>query len=412
MPRPLSDPVPLRETSVWPGYDRIAVIPRVYGRARIAPLRYSEAGTVYVLADHPLAGVDAVTLDGSPVSGWRWRNGGDVTGHAVAFLELPEAPDTSAELAAEVRGLDGNPAAIIADLYHRDDLQDFRIYCRNNGLILGGSLAEKMTVRAAIQFVAAQVGCVWSAGLPGFVLPFPPPATDPNHAVFSALDLTEWSVEAELNDLVTRVTVPFAWDYAAGKATQSFVLEAKAASAAHGVREAELALPWVTTARQALATATAWLQWRARPLWRLSATVGVEWAALQPGGWIGATHPRLPQSGRYVLTDVDPGYGRGAVTLAAEAPAGAAPAVTIIRQSSAFEPIQTSYTLSPGGDSVTVTITDETGQPLPGAKVWIDGQGPQTADAAARIRFRATPGDHVLHVEADGRTAVDTTLTL
>ena len=101
-----------------------------------------------------------------------------------------------------------------------------------------------------------------------------------------------------------------------------------------------------------------------------------------------------------------------AVTRAAEAPAGVAPAVTIIRQSSAFEPIQTSYTLSPGGDSVTVTITDETGQPLPGAKVWIDGQGPQTADAAARIRFRATPGDHVLHVEADGRTAVDTTLTL
>ena len=409
---PLSDPVPLRETSVWPGYDQIAVIPRVYGRARIAPLRYSEAGTVYVLADHPLAGVDAVTLDGSPVSGWRWRNGGDVTGHAVAFLELPEAPDTSADLAAEVRGLDGNPAAIVADLYPRDDLQDFAIYCRNNNLILGGSLAEKTTVRAAIQFVLDQVGCVWSAGLPGFALPFPPPAADPTHATFAALDLADWTAEAELSDLVTRVTVPFAWDYAAGKATQSLVLEAKTASAAYGVRESELALPWVTTARQALATATAWLQWRARPLWRLSATVGVEWAALQPGGWIGATHPRLPQSGRYVLTDVDPGYGRGAVTLAAEAPAGAAPAVTIIRQSSAFEPIQTSYTLSPGGDSVTVTITDETGQPLPGAKVWIDGQGPQTADTAARIRFRATPGDHVLHVEADGRTAVDTTLTL
>ena len=86
--------------------------------------------------------------------------------------------------------------------------------------------------------------------------------------------------------------------------------------------------------------------------------------------------------------------------------------MTVVRLSSAFDPIQTSYTLSVGGDSAAVTITDETGQPLPGAKVWIDGKGPQTADAAAQVRFPATPGDHVLHVEADGRTAIDTTITL
>ena len=33
----LSDPLPLRDTRVWPGYDEVKVIPRIYGRARITP---------------------------------------------------------------------------------------------------------------------------------------------------------------------------------------------------------------------------------------------------------------------------------------------------------------------------------------------------------------------------------------
>jgi hypothetical protein len=410
--RPLSDPVPLRDTSVWPGYDAITILPRVYGRARIKPLRYNEAGTITVLADHPLAGVDSVTVDGDPVPGWKLRNGADMTGHAVAFLDLAEAPDTTAVLAAEVRGLDGNPAAIINDLYPRDDLQDFAVLCRNAGLVLGGALNQRMTIRAALQFVLEQVGCVWSAGMLGFAAPFPPPTDAPTWAAFGPLDLADWTAECGLDSVVTRLTVPFDWDYSSGKARQSVVLEAPTSTRDHGPREAERALPWVRDARQAVATATTGLQWRARPLWTLKFSADLRYRNVPPGGRITVTHPNLPYSGDYVVTDLDPGYGSGTVRGTAQAPAGLTPEVFLVQQSRGFGPIQTTYQIQVEGDTVTVIITDEHGDPLPGARVWVDGKGPIIANAAAQIHFRATPGRHVLHIEASGKAAIDTEITL
>lgn len=411
MSRPLSDLLPLRDTSSWPGYDSLKVIPRVYGRARITPIRYNDAGTVLVLADHPIAGVDSVTLNGSPVD-FRWRNGADVTGHSVALLELAAAPDTSAKLAAEVRGLSGNPADILADMGPRSDLADFAAYCRNQNLTLAGALDTKITLRAAISLVLEQVGAVWSAGLPGFARPFPPPEDGPIFGTFGRLDLTSWSAECGLNNLINRLNVPFDWDYSESKARQSVVLEAPAAIREQGEREAELALPWVRDARQAIATATQYLQWRARPLWTVQFSAGLKYRAIEPGGWIVVDHPRLPWVGQSVVTDLDPGYGKGSVSITAQAAAGAVPKVNLVRQSMAFAPIRTDFVMATGADTVALTMTDEKGQKLPGARVWIDGQGPQTADAQAKIRFTASPGRHVLRIEADGRSAIATEITL
>lgn len=411
MTRLLSDPLPLRDTSVWPDYDRLQIIPRVYGRTRIAPIRYNEAGTLFVLADHSIAGVDRVTRDGEEID-FRWRNGSDVTGHAVAFLELASAPDSSAKLAAEMRGLSDNPADILADLYYRDDLQDFRIYCRNQNLALSGAFDNRMTVRAAISLVLEQVGAVWSAGLPGFAQTFPPDDNGPIWARFGPLNATDWSAECGLDRLIARLKVPFDWDYTESKSQQSLVLEAPTAIREHGEREAELSLPWVRDARQALATATRYLEWRARPLWSLQFSAGLNYRSIEPGGWIEVNHPRLPLVGQYVVTDLDPGYGKGSVSITAEAPAGPVPDVTLVCQSTAFDPIRTDFVLSAGADTVTLTITDEKGQKLPGAQVWIDGKGPQTADAEANVRFSATPGQHTVRIEANGRTAITTSITL
>lgn len=412
MTRPLSDPLPLRDTSAWPGYVTVEVIPWVFGRATVKPLRYNAAGTRFVLADHALADVYGVTVNGEDAGGWAWSNGADAPGHAVAFLDFATAPDSSDEIVADVQGLSGNPADIISTLYPPAAVQDFAIHCRNAGLELGGVLAEQQTIRAAIQSVCEQVGAVWSAGLSGFAMPFPPSADDPLYAELGALDLQDWTAECSLADVVTKLSVPFDYGYGTGKSRQSLTLTAPAALALHGERTATLALPWVKTARQALATATALLQWRARPLWMLKCSVGVQFRAIQPGGWITLTHPRLPKSGQYVVTDLDPGYGQGKVTITAQAPAGLTPAVQITQQSTAFDDITTVYTLSAGGDTVTLTITDADGKLLLGAQVWMDGKGPVTTDAAAQVRFAATPGRHVLHIEADGQSAIDTEITL
>lgn len=335
----LSDQVPLRDTSAWPGYDAVSIIPRIYGRATVEPLRYSESGVLYVVADHPIAGVDAVRADGQPISGWVHYNGADIKGHPVAFLRLSEKPKAGAALAADVRGLDGNPAAIVADLYPRSDLQEFSIYCRNANLELGGALIERMTVRAALSFALEQVGAAWSAGLPGFALPFPPPSDGPLFAALGSMDIVNWSAECVLSDLVTRVSVPFDMDYSTGKARQSVALIAATAETVHGERAAMLELPWVKNSRQAAATATAWLQWRARPKWVFSGEIGVRYRSIQPGSLVQIFHPRLPLSGEYIVTDVDPGYGRGAVSIVAEVAAGLILPVAIVSESTAFDAV-------------------------------------------------------------------------
>ncbi len=333
----LSDPLPLRDTRVWPGYDEVKVIPRIYGRARITPHRYNAPANRYVLADHALAGVDAVTVGGKAIAGWRWYNGADITGHACAFLELSQPPASGATLAAEVRGLSGNPADILADLYPREDLHEFASGCRNRGIELGGAITERMAIRAAIGFVCRQAGVVWSAGLPGFVAPFPPAATDPTAAEFTALQMGDWSADCALGSLITRLSVPFDWDDADKKARQSLVLDAPSARRLHGERAGELALPWVRDARYALDAARAYLQWHARPLWTVRFTSDLPRYRLQPAAWVMLQHPRLPQSGRYVLTDLDPGYGSGKISVTAQAPAGAAPTVVLVSQAQAFE---------------------------------------------------------------------------
>lgn len=402
MRRLLSDPLPLRHTTEWPGYDDDEVIPWVFGRARIPARRYTDNGKIYVLADHALAGVDAVYADGAEVAGWRLRNGADMNGHAVAFIELAEAP--AGALSADVRGLPGTIAAITNTIYPRTDLTDLNIWAAQAGIELGGALIEDQTLRAALQLVCDQFGGAWSAGMPGFAAPFPPIDTDPTWRTFDALNCADARADCALGTVQNRLTVRFDWDYAANRARQSLVVEAPASIDWLGVRSATLDLPWIKTARAAYAVAERRLQWRARALWVVQFTVGLDAGSIPPGGWVELSGPDFPVNGRAVVTDIDPGYGRGAASITAQIPSGPVPAVVLVRQSAAFDPTKTEYQISVDRDTITLTVTDEAGQALPGARVWIDDRGPITADAAAQVRFKAMAGRHVLRIESNGKT--------
>ena len=403
---PLSDPLPLRLTTVWPDYETEAVIPWIFGRARVTPLRYDVSGRRYVLADHALAGVDGVTLDDMPLAGWGWSNGADSTGHACAFLDLAEPPGTK-KLAAEVRGLSGNPADILAALGVRDDLQEFRLSMNQAGLTLGGALTQARTGRAGIQFVIDQVGGCWSAGMPGYAALFPPAVTDPTWAMFGPLERGEVSFECVLIDVVTRLVIPFDEDASSGKNQQTATL-LSASAADYGERALTLNLPWVKTAREAAAVGQRWLQWRSRPLWTLKFNVGPDARTIPPGGWIVLSGADSPIQGRAVVMDIDPGIGSGVVSLTAQAPAGSAPVITVAGTGQVLPALVTAYQVQQGADTLTLTLTDADGGLLPFARVWLDGIGPQTADGSATLTLSATPGRHTLRVEAPGQSPFTT----
>lgn len=407
----LSDPVPLLDTSAWPGYENIETVPRVYGAAWVRPLAVDDSARSFIVAGHAAEAVESFTVDGKPVA-FQWRNGLDPAGRAAAFVDLARRAPSSAKLAARVWGLSGDPAAIVGDLYPVADFREFATWARNEGLELSGALTEKATVRSAVAEVLRQAGATWSAGLSGFARPFPPPTDDPIQADFGSLDLArDWRAECALADIVTRLRVPFDFDASSGRFGQTLTLVAPRAAETHGVRESEFPLPWVRTSRQAIATATRHLKWRARPMWTLRFSAGPAFRDVRPGGWIVVRHPRLPAAGEFVVIDADPGIGVGAVSIVAQSPVGASSAVEVASLGRVFDRSESGLRVTYADGVATLVIADPNDAPIRDAVVTLGSQKGKT-DRAGTVRFKIARGTYPVIVEAGGFAPVSMEITL
>jgi hypothetical protein len=136
-PRLLSDPLPLRASTDLPSYRADALLPWVYGTVTLAPLAWDEAGLEWLLADHPIAAVHRVTLEGAEIDGWALVQPLDATGHTVALLRLtsPAGTAPAVSLSGRMHPTTGaviqHPADIADDLLrnyrqHRRLLQGYR----------------------------------------------------------------------------------------------------------------------------------------------------------------------------------------------------------------------------------------------------------------------------------------------
>ncbi len=185
--RPLSMSLPLRTTIAWGEFLNVQPIPWVYGRCAVTPIPYNATKTEWCVADHAIAGVDAVTVADTDAA-FVWRNRSDVTGHPIAVIELATAPKDNGAVAVSLRGamdeatgeLLENPADIARDLLRRSGITvpaaewaDFRRQCNAAGITAGGSLGSTMTIRAALDSLLSGIGAVWSGGARGWARLWP-----------------------------------------------------------------------------------------------------------------------------------------------------------------------------------------------------------------------------------------------
>lgn len=347
---PLSSPIPLRKTSAWPVYYESATIPQVYGSITLTPIRYDKAGLWYVIADHPIAGVDAVTVAGLPVDGFVLRNDQDATGKSIALLELRK-PALEVAITATVRGkLDSVTGALITNpadwLYDvlavvcgipvaYTDLENFR---RDTaGIEIGGMIrGDTSSVRGQISAVLNSIGAVWSGGMPGIAALFPiasRPAWAPIAWVSDALRMSQISSEARNTDLITALSITFQKDWATEK-LHSAVSFQSSTLADYGRRELALEAPWLRN-KSAAATIGARLlaQW-SRPRWRSSWTTwGPESVLLAPGDWASVSHPYLPASGEYMIQNAETTVLEQTARLSVEIAIGAVPIISQVQSS-------------------------------------------------------------------------------
>ena len=417
MDRSLSDNLPLRTSAVWGGWREVRVLPWVWGVATLTPIQYSNDQRVFVLADHPIAGVDEVRRDDVPTPAFAWYNGVDSTGRAVAFVELAQPLAEGERLAVTLRGrmhpatgaLLQSPAEILHDVLAHlagapvawEDLDDYRTETQH--LALGGVLSDNtVSIRSAVDGLLQSAGGAWAAAMPGVAITWPPLADDAAPALrVGRLSVQELQAATSATGLFTVLRVLYDYDHAAQRYRRAIQLQAPEAVKDYGALELEWPAPWLRSPRHAEALGQRMLAWLARPRWRVSWRQG--FADVATGAWVDVDHPLSPIAGRHRLVSAELDLGSASLACAIEAPVGAVPEIETMRLSTAFDPvIQPGITVEVAGSEIIFTARDEQGRPLAGAKVTLNGGASRVADSSGRVSFPVQRGRHVLLVEADG----------
>ncbi|MCR6700846.1 MAG: carboxypeptidase-like regulatory domain-containing protein [Dokdonella sp.] len=375
---PLSAALPLRDATAWGGYREAVPLPHRYGACSGELIQFDEARTLFVWADHPVQGIDAVLLNGLPVGDWEARTVTDATGRAMAAVAFGASQDEGVSLVARGRGKQHprtgqpliNPADVVWDVLTaiagRDvndgQLASFRAACDAARLEVAGSIEMRDTVLSVVRSICAAIGATYCPDDPALCRLWPGGGTGPALTI-----VRDGSVSAacSIADLVNDLTIQFAPE--AGQPRGAIQLESPDSIARHGRRPEVIVAPWIGSARVALAVAERLLQQSARPQWTIQATVR---RPLRPGQGIQLDHPALPAAGIYTVTERsrDMAAGRTAITLTA--PVGGLPAVRLVRQSVAYDPLQyAGAAVATAGTDRLITLLDTDGRPLAGARV-------------------------------------------
>ncbi len=425
MPLPLSDPVPLRSTAVWPKFAKPEPLNVVYGRCTVPLIQADQTRKFWLIADHAIGGVDAVHRDGKPERAFAVHNTTDATGHPVALLELAAPLAANAALAATVRGklhpVDGrsidNPADVLADVLRmagypleEGDIAEFRTECA--GLRIAGMLSADLTLRAQIAEIAESVGMLWSPSMPGIARRWPPDAGtahEPLHARFEERALGEVDAQCRHDTLYTALKIEYDWDWSKNSARRSVALRADSADL-YGERETALRAKWLTDTAQAVARATAWLEAYARPRWTLSMTADLE-PRVPPGGRFAVIHSLLPAEGPLRALDAEWDFKGQTQRLTAECSVGPVPKIAVAGAGGLFEEPASGLRVTYANGVATLEISDPNDAPIRDAVVTFDAQKGRT-DRTGMVRFKTARGSHQVTVAAAGFAPMTMEMTL
>jgi hypothetical protein len=418
----ITDLLPLRDSTAWNAYREARPIPHRYGECGGEPIQYDASRRLWVWADHPSLAVDAVLVDGLPVTNWRWRNAVDSTDQAVTFVEFTEAVEESSSIVVRGRGkihatsgaLVDNVADVLFDLlvsiaglsYPAARFDNLRAAAA--GLTVGGSIETVDQTFKIARAICASIGAVFSPDLPGFGF-LSPAVPDGRDSVDARGGMgLRISATARRADLCNDLTVRYAIE--AGSPRGAVQYDVPTSIDRVGRLPLVVDAPWITSGRVAAAVAERMLGYRARRRWnvRVSNVIG----AARIGTFAALNHPLLPGvTGSYVIESVDYDDASNRSEISFVAPVDATPPLRFLRNtlaSSAIEP-QTA-TAAVVNNEYGFVVTDVDARPIPGATCVLDPSGANLArrsDSTGWVSWplwAMTPGAHTVIVTFDGRS--------
>lgn len=418
--------MPLRDTTAWRGYREARWIPVRIGACGGEALQYDETRTRFVWADGPSVAIDSVYVDGQRVTAFDWRNDVDSTGRVVTYITFAAPVAEGKPVIARGRGrpssIRGGLADNAADALYETlvvtgglsisdaRLAAFRQQCA--GLPVGGSIETDAPLFEVARSICGSIGAICSPDMRGFAMLWPGAAGAAIATIERDLGVSV-SAEAALDDVCTDLTLRYAFESGTPRGAVQYVVATPRAS---GEQPQVVEAPFVSSPRVAALVCERLLQFRARRQWVVRAT-GLR-GDIRIGQAVAIDHPLSPVTGTHVVlerelsTDAD-----GLVTsVTIRAPVGAAPALRLVRNSSASDALpEITVPASSTGDDIEVVVVDETQRPLAGAACTLDGQVTRYADNAGLVRFPgryATPGTHTIVATVAGRPPVTISLTV
>ena len=411
LPLLMTDAVPIRRVTDLPKYraDTASMyLPWVFGRATVAAVPLDIAGQEWLVADHPIVGIDKVVVGGKETTGWQLQQRLDGTGQAVSVIRLSQ-PTVSGPVAVTLAGrkhpttgaLLTTPRDIVREIMrlckHVESSDSWEGLSEHYGQVeLGLVFDAPQPLRAAIASVIEPLHAIWRPGWAARKQPGTPTMT---------LDLNNtetMSARMDNTSLATSVRVAYNHDWSSGAPLGTLVLNAPSAQERWGDIVVDLEMPTVRKARDALTFASARLADDARATWKINADVKARGGKIVAGDTVQVDHPHAP-SGLAVIDTVAYDRETAVWQVTGTMRTESAPVIVMAHRNTAVDLSSTSDPLTAYRDgTATFTIYDETGNPLAGAAVTLDGMYTASTDAGGKVQFKTPRGPHTLLVTASG----------
>lgn len=411
LPLLMTDTLPLRRVTELPKYraDTASMyLPWVFGRATLAAVPLDIAGQEWLVADHPIVGVDKVVVGGKETTGWQLQQRLDETGQAVSVVRLAQ-PSVSGPVAVTLAGrkhpttgaLLTTPGDIVREIMrlckHVETADAWAGLSENYGQVeLGLVFTTPQPLRAAIASVIQPLHAIWRPGWAAPKQPGTPVMT------FDTGNTGTMSARMDNTTLATSVRVAYNYDWAAGAPRGTLVLNAPEAQERWGDLVLDLELPTVRKARDALVFASARLADDARTTWTVTAEVEARGGRISAGDTVQVSHPHAP-AGLAVIDTVAHDRETDMWAVTGTLRTESTPAIVMQRRNTAVDLASAADPLTKYSDGVaTFTIYDESGNPLANATVTLDEMYTASTNASGQVQFKTPRGPHSLLISAVG----------
>lgn len=408
----LFEDLPLRTTRVLGDFAEDKVLPHRYGDltgAQFPLIRLSDSK--FFAADHPME-VTKVFTDRLETASWEPALESDEDGNTWTIVNMgaPVPKETvvtacgKGKLNPKTGALLENPGEILQDIYRlggrTDDWGQLRAEASAAGLAMAGSVTEAAQFGKYADDVTISAGAIWIPGMSRLY-----PTTDVIGPIIDLDKMTASGVSASASIQNTADILRLGFDVAeaTGKAQRFIQLEASPQRFGGVVRE--MTLDWLRQAANAEPVARRYLEYFAGE--RYDVQFSTERTDVLPGRWVRlVAHPEweFDDEDDPVMMVVEAVIDPQSRTITAKCKwLRSVPAITVTAHSVGLPDTgQGAVEVSTKNGITTITLVDQDGRPVAGARVQIDGGQVSTTDQRGQVQFIVPPGSHTLAVEMKG----------